>query len=338
MIIARYLPEVRRRPKTGLAIAVALLALCFALRYFTPLRLTYVAFYPAIMLATFVAGRWIGAAVTLSAAFLALYFFRPTTELELTSTDVWGLGAFLVVSAIIIFTTELLATTVTRLSNQSERLVQSEENTRVLMRELTHRMKNQYAVILAMARVTERSTSTVPQFLEAFSRRVNCLSRTHDLLVKSEWKGVSLRELIDIEMDPFAMGHAYSAMGPAVEIKDGAVVYLGMALHELATNSAKHGAWSKNHGTVSLEWHVSADEIFFQWTEKDGPEVGAVGSSGFGRTLLESLVPQALGGESKLEFDRHGLRWAFKAPIVDVLAARMQTISPALTSALNASA
>ncbi len=333
MIIARYLQELRSRPALGLIIAFILLLITFALRYYTPLRLTYVAFHPAIMLATFVAGRWTGAAITIAAAFLALYFFRPDTGLEMTSTDWWGLGAFLVVSAIIILMTDLLSSTVTRLSAQSERLAQSEEQTRVLMRELTHRMKNQYAVILAMARVTGRSAVSVPQFLDAFTRRVSCLSRSHDLLVKSDWKGVSLRDLVHIELEPFAMG--YAEVGPALEIRDSAVVYLGMALHELATNSAKHGAWSKNEGSVSLKWQVSGGEMVFEWLEKDGPEVGAVAKSGFGRTLLEQLVPQALGGESKLEFDRHGLRWSFTVPAGDILVSTPASGSAEWAAALN---
>jgi len=317
MMVHTYLPRLRSQRTLGLLIAFILLLICFALRYFTPLRLTYVAFYPAIMLATFVAGRWTGAAVSIVAAVLALYFFRESTGLEMDSTDWWGLGAFLVVSAIIIFMTEWLATAVTRLSAQSQRLVRSEEYTRVLMRELTHRMKNQYAVILAMARVTGRSATSVEQFLDAFTRRVSCLSRAHDLLVKTEWKGVSLRELIDLELEPFTT--VYSAVGPALEIKDSAVVYLGMALHELATNSTKHGAWSNNEGSVKLQWRVDGDQVVFEWVESDGPEVGAVAESGFGRTLLENLVPPALGGESELVFDPSGLRWTFRVAAADFL-------------------
>ena len=335
MIIAKHLPALRRRPKSGLAIAFGLLALSFALRYYTPLQLTYVTFYPAIMLATFVGGLWIGAAITLASAYLALYFFIPDTGGGISEAQLWGLGAFLVVSATIIFVIDLLAETVTRLMVQTARLRRSEENTRVLMRELTHRMKNQYAVILAMARVTERSTHSVPQFLEAFSRRLNCLSRTHDLLVKSEWKGVPLRELVEIELEPFAMGHAYSAVGPDVDIRDGAVVHLGMALHELATNSAKHGAWLSKEGSVLINWQVRGSEFIFEWRERDGPEVKEVVARGFGRALLEQLVPEAIGGQSRLEFVADGLRWNFTAPIASILAAKSAAEQPVLEPVLS---
>ncbi|HUR44117.1 MAG TPA: HWE histidine kinase domain-containing protein [Aestuariivirga sp.] len=303
-----------------MAIAAGLLVLSFALRYFTPLNLPYLTFFPAIMLATFVAGRRAGLAVTFLAGVLAAFFFiAPSGTLALPAADAWGLGAFFVVGSIIVFVTGWLATAVTRLSEQSQRRLLAEEKTRVLMTELTHRMKNQYAVIQAMARATGKSAKSIPEFLDGFGQRLQGLARSHDLLVKSDWQGVSLKDLVALVLEPFVPETTALSRGPPIDINDLAVVNLGMALHELATNSSKHGAWS-GHGKVRINWRLEQDRFVFEWSEADGPEVSKTPITGFGRTVLELIVPSALEGSGQLEFEPFGLHWMLSAPTEKIIA------------------
>jgi two-component sensor histidine kinase len=93
-----------------------------------------------------------------------------------------------------------------------------------------------------------------------------------------------------------------------------------MALHELATNSVKHGALSGPGGGININWHLTDERLFLEWCEIDGPEIRKVARSGFGRTVLEQIVPVALEGESDLTFRSKEVRWTLSAPLRSVLA------------------
>ena len=232
----------------------------------------------------------------------------------MTTGDVWSLGAFLTVSLLLIATTDFLVKTVIQVKEQARLLSAAEQHTRVLLRELSHRMKNQYAIILAMARVTSTSATSISEFQRTFTHRLHCLSRTHDLLVGSDWKSVSLESLIDLEMGAFASRGAFSVEGQGVNLTEIAAVNFGLALHELATNSARHGAWSMKGGNVNVTWKHSGDQFIFDWYERAGPAVDKLGSKGFGRKILEEVVPVALGGSSALVLEIDGLHWNLTAP------------------------
>jgi two-component sensor histidine kinase len=96
-----------------------------------------------------------------------------------------------------------------------------------------------------------------------------------------------------------------------------AVQYLGMAIYELATNSAKHGALSSRTGQLEIVWSVvpEADEkkrLRLRWQELGGPVVTPNRSRGFGRQVLEYLAPTALGGTGKLSFLPDGVVWVLE--------------------------
>ena len=109
----------------------------------------------------------------------------------------------------------------------------------MLLREVNHRVKNQFAVILSMVRETLKR-STDPQEFEAQIReRIMALSRSHDLLVEAEWAGTSLFDLVQEHLKPFGHEDQIVLNGPLVTLQPNAVQYLGIALHELGTTSAK---------------------------------------------------------------------------------------------------
>jgi two-component sensor histidine kinase len=90
-----------------------------------------------------------------------------------------------------------------------------------------------------------------------------------------------------------------------------------MALHELATNAAKHGAWSNKSGAVEVAWHVDPRDrqLWIRWTETGGPVVKPPARSGFGRLLLERALASDLGGDVQLDFDPDGLKCAIAIPL-----------------------
>ncbi|WP_027062245.1 PAS domain S-box protein [Mesorhizobium loti] len=199
---------------------------------------------------------------------------------------------------------------------------ESEHRIRMLMREVNHRVKNQYSVILSMIRETNKRAENPTVFERQVRDRIMALSRSHDLLVTGDWKGVTVFELLLSQTKPFGNEGRISMSGPSVILNPNAVQYLGIAFHELATNSAKYGVLSGDNGAISVRWDVSwsGTQRIFQltWNETDGPRVQAIGQGGFGTVVLKRVAPEAVGGTSTLDCGQHGIVWSLEAPLTAV--------------------
>jgi PAS domain S-box-containing protein len=194
----------------------------------------------------------------------------------------------------------------------------AEKRITMLMRELAHRVKNQYAVILAMIRETNKQARS-PEDSEALIRsRIAALSRSHDLLVHGDWERADLHELIIAHLDNFGVRDRLATEGPEVLLSPTAAQYIGMAFHELATNAAKHGAFAAPAGRVNVTWSLAGEPdqrlLTLRWEETGGPPVSPERSIGFGTKVLEELTPAAVRGEAKVEHRDSGLVWELKAP------------------------
>ncbi|WP_406871436.1 PAS domain S-box protein [Aminobacter sp. P9b] len=191
---------------------------------------------------------------------------------------------------------------------------ESENRIRMLMREVNHRVKNQFAVILSMIRETGKHTTTIAEFEKQIRNRIMALSRSQDLLVDGDWRGANLADLVDNQIRPFAAEHRVKISGEPIILSTVAVQNLGMAFHELATNSAKHGALSSPGGTVEVGWTTSG-RFRLTWKESNGPTVEKASRAGFGKIVLERIAPLALSGVGHLNFEPNGITWTLDAPV-----------------------
>jgi PAS domain S-box-containing protein len=199
---------------------------------------------------------------------------------------------------------------------------ESEQRIHMLMREVNHRVKNQYSVILSMIRETNKRSETPEVFERQVRERIMALARSHDLLVSADWKGATIFELVLAQAKPFGNEDRISMSGPSITLCPNAVQYLGMAFHELATNSAKYGVLSGSSGNISVHWNVIDSDkgklVILTWTETDGPEVKSVASGGFGTVVLKRVAPQAVSGTADLQFSNSGIVWRLEAPVAFV--------------------
>ncbi|WP_256754045.1 PAS domain S-box protein [Mesorhizobium sp. Mes31] len=199
---------------------------------------------------------------------------------------------------------------------------ENEHRIRMLMREVNHRVKNQYSVILSMIRETNKRSETPDQFERQVRERIMALSRSHDLLVSADWKGATINELLAAQARPFPSGEVIDMSGPPLVLSPNAVQYLGIAFHELATNSAKYGVLSGDMGRISVRWNLSgsgASRLFHLiWAETNGPQVQAIRQGGFGIVVLKRIAPAAVGGHGNLEYGPHGITWSLEAPLAAV--------------------
>ncbi len=197
-----------------------------------------------------------------------------------------------------------------------------EQHLELLVGELSHRTKNLLAVMQAMVRQTRTRSASLEDFENRFSGRLLGLGRSIDLLVRGDWRGASLAELAAAQLAPFAEpgGGRLEIAGPDVRLRPEATQQIGMALHELATNSTKYGAFSVPEGQVRFSWELcpSADApetIRLAWVESGGPRVSKPPTErGFGRLVIEQAVASTLEGEVAVEFAPEGMRWSLTLP------------------------
>jgi PAS domain S-box-containing protein len=193
---------------------------------------------------------------------------------------------------------------------------EAEEHQQFLLHELAHRSKNQLAIILAMARITSRNAETLEAFRDQFAQRIEGLAISSDLLLAQHWAGIALADLIRRQLQAFMPAPArLSCEGPDVALASDAAEAIGLALHELATNSLKHGAWSSPTGIVTVNWQLEDDGgLRLSWVERGGPEVSPPTRRGFGHEVIERMVLQKLEGRVDLSFAPDGVSWTLTVP------------------------
>jgi two-component sensor histidine kinase len=192
-----------------------------------------------------------------------------------------------------------------------------EARQKLLLDELNHRVKNTLASVQSVAVQTLRDTHDLADARGLFIERLMALSSTHSLLVRRAWDSAALRDLADVMLRPY--GHTYAMTGPDLSLDPNFAVSVGMALHELATNAVKHGAW-RDGGRVQIDVQAEAgDEAQITWRESGGPPVGPPSRSGFGSRLLQRGVAAELGGQVSLDFAPEGLVCVIRAPLSERL-------------------
>jgi two-component sensor histidine kinase len=203
------------------------------------------------------------------------------------------------------------------LAEASAQRQSAEHDVRFLMGELAHRSKNQMTVIAAMAKQTARGADHVESYVQAFERRLHGLARSTDLLLTHGRAGVLLGELVESQLDAFSPPDParVSLGGPAMRLNGQAAQIIGMAVHELATNAVKYGAFSEGGGTLSVRWRIVDQRLDFVWRETVPEPLPGNERSGFGTTVLKSMVGRALGAEVERICHGNGIEWRFSIPL-----------------------
>ena len=195
----------------------------------------------------------------------------------------------------------------------------AEERRALLVAELNHRVKNTLATVQSLAEQTLKSSPGAADFAPAFRGRLQALARAHDLLTRENWEGATLGDVAQAALAPWLCdggGGRIGVEGPRVLLAPRQALVLSMALHELATNAAKHGALSVPGGRVSLTWRREGPAVAVGWTEGGGPPVRPPERRGFGSRLLGRALSAELGGVVGLEFAPEGVRCSVRLTLV----------------------
>ncbi len=198
------------------------------------------------------------------------------------------------------------------------------EQIRLLLREVNHRSKNMLAKVQALAR---SSITGDPELLKRFEERVGSLSVNQDILVRRDWREVPVEELVRLQLRFLdGAGRRIASSGPECALVPRAAEIVGMALHELATNSLKYGSLSGEEGRVEIEWDCGEDFFKIAWRERGGPPVEKPSHRGFGSQLIEDIPRRALGGDVRHTFAPDGIEWNLSIP-GDLVAYGLRTAS-----------
>ena len=199
--------------------------------------------------------------------------------------------------------------------------VRTEQQQALLIRELHHRVRNTLAMVQGVMTTTAKTSANIEEFQKAFSGRIASLARTHAVMTERVQQSVSFQQLLTQELSPYfnEEGLRIRLSGPAVDLPSQIALPLGMAVHELTTNAARHGALAKEEGRVEVGWSLIDKDgelaLLCEWSEFADQPVPPPCRDGFGSMLLERVLPQQIGAEVTADFAPDGFRLRMAVPL-----------------------
>ena len=162
------------------------------------------------------------------------------------------------------------------------------------------------------------------EFLEAFGARLQALGIAHSLLSDREWRGIGIRELVQIEVRPFDTRRPprITISGADLLLSPDQALGLGLILHELASNALQYGSLSVASGKVDLGWKTQGRKgdrrLVLTWRESGGPTVAPPERHGFGSILIRRSLAKVISSEVTHEFRPEGVFAEISMPLEDL--------------------
>lgn len=213
------------------------------------------------------------------------------------------------------------------------RMVRSEEQLQRALRaqetltgEMSHRVKNLFAMTDSLVRMSARSAGSKDEYVNVLSGRLSALDRANGLVRRtfgehgSDSGGSELAALTRTIVQPYehagpANASRFRIYGPIIQCGERATNSVALILHELTTNAAKYGALKSDSGQVDVQWREDDDNLVLTWIERGGPPVVAPPTQkGFGSVLVENTVVQQFGGALDYQWHSDGLSVVIKIP------------------------
>ena len=197
------------------------------------------------------------------------------------------------------------------------------EQVEILSRELSHRIKNIFAVVGSLISLSARQAPEHKSFADKIRQRISALARAHEFvrphseLSRRVGRSNTLHALVAEILSPYPAFEAarIAVDGDDEEVDDRSATPLALLIHELATNATKYGALSAETGRVDLSTHVNGNQLILVWAERGGPAVaGPPAHSGFGTILSELSIERQLGGQLERDWLEEGLRVTVRVP------------------------
>ncbi len=198
-----------------------------------------------------------------------------------------------------------------------------QERQQVLLAELQHRVRNILAVTRSIISRSDDGERSTQDYVAHLQGRIAALARTQVLLTRTAGTEVDLEMLIRDEiLSQAGSENQFVLNGEAVAVSPKCAEVLTLAIHELATNATKYGAFSRPSGRLTVNWSTEVREganwLVIVWREHGVPIVGAVPRRyGFESELISRRIPYELKGHGRIDLKPGGLESRIEFPLVD---------------------
>jgi PAS domain S-box-containing protein len=200
---------------------------------------------------------------------------------------------------------------------------EDEAQSKMLIDELNHRVKNTLSAVQSIVWQTLRTPSDPKVIRQSIESRLFALSRSHDLLTREKWESAGLLDIVHDALEPFGVsgGRAdrIAITGENIRFPPKSALALGIAFNELATNAVKYGALSNAAGSILIEWTMETTPagqlLLLNWKEKDGPPVTPPAHKGFGSRVIERGLAHELESTIHLDYRLDGLVCTMDIPL-----------------------
>jgi two-component system CheB/CheR fusion protein len=187
--------------------------------------------------------------------------------------------------------------------------------------ELQHRLRNNLALMRSIVRRSNETAESAEQFALHLDSRLGALARTQGVLWAAGAGGVDLEDIVRTELIASAVPeNSYVLQGPAIRLHSKAAELLGLAMHELTTNSLKFGALATLSGRLAVTWALPdrpMPSLQLSWVESGVTIVStAPRRRGFGQELIERTLPYELDARTALTFDPGGVHCFIDLPLL----------------------
>lgn len=193
---------------------------------------------------------------------------------------------------------------------------QADEQQRLLLAEMNHRIKNLFTLASSIVTLSARSAKSAEQLASTVTARLNALARANALTIPQISDSIdqqtTLHALIETIVAPYQSvldeRSRIQVTCCHAPIKGVAVIGFSLVINEFATNAAKYGALSAADGRVEINCAENEDRYVVQWTESGGPRVNLpISEDGFGSRLVRATVERQLCGEITREWAPEGV-------------------------------
>ncbi|MFN6933895.1 MAG: PAS domain-containing protein [Tsuneonella sp.] len=197
-----------------------------------------------------------------------------------------------------------------------------ERHARAMAREVSHRLKNVFAVISGIVNITGRAMDSV-DVSKKINERIQALGRSYEPTLDDAFIGqIEVGQAIRAVLRPYdPEGNRISFHGNGARTEPNVVSVIGLTLHELAANANKYGALSNDTGKIDLDWRVEEIEgrraLVIDWKESGGPQIAdPPGEQGTGYSIAQTLLSHSRG-TLEPHWNKDGLHAIVTVPVVE---------------------
>jgi two-component sensor histidine kinase len=207
------------------------------------------------------------------------------------------------------------------LAATAQDLGEARDRADLLARELNHRVKNLFAVVLAIVKMSGKGDPAAKPTIDKIAQRLHALLRSHEVTqgpvdeFGATRPEIDLRELIETALAPYRLDEVRARIeGQPVMLRSHLAVPLGLVLHELVTNAVKYGALVDGTGKLAVNWTHADGRVRLTWREDGAPLPAKPTSEGFGTMLITSSARQ-IGGTIERSFHDNGVEVTMDFPV-----------------------